>query len=352
MQTLYDEAQKRQSDFEKRLENFNGAITRTLSQAETKAREVGAFLAEASTATAGALSTQYEELRQTAARERERTATEIAAAYQQNLGEMNETFAQAAERYKAVSAELRGMTGEIHRELEATRQELRRGAVELPRETGEQTAAMRRVVADQIKALSELTDLVARSGRAHDISEPSVTARPEPAPAPRREATRPEAPRESRFDLRPASQRAPAPASSERGGWMSDLLARASVEEQPAKRASSGGDPLDNLSADIARVFDENALIDAWDGYRRGEGAAFTRRLYTSHGLKTFEEVRRRYGADADFRQTVDRYLQEFERLLMDIDREDRDGSQTRSYLLSETGKVYTLLAHASGRLG
>jgi hypothetical protein len=235
---------------------------------------------------------------------------------------------------------------------------------------------MRRVVADQIKALSELTDLVARSQRAHDVSEPA--ARPEPAserpqpvlpardlapvrekpteprPAPRRESPRqeanPETVRESRFDLRPTAPRAQAPTANERGGWMSDLLARASLDE-PARRTSAG-DPLENLSADIARVFVESALVDAWDSYRRGEGAAFDRRLYTAHGGKSFEEVRRRYGADADFRQTVDRYLQEFERLLMEIDRDDRDGSLTRAYLLSETGKVYTLLAHASGRLG
>ena len=31
---------------------------------------------------------------------------------------------------------------------------------------------MRRVVADQIKALNELTDVVARSGRSYDIAEP------------------------------------------------------------------------------------------------------------------------------------------------------------------------------------
>ena len=29
----------------------------------------------------------------------------------------------------------------------------------------------------------------------------------------------------------------------------------------------------------------------------------------------------------------------------------DRDGSGLRSYLVSDTGKVYTLLAHAAGRL-
>ena len=52
-----------------------------------------------------------------------------------------------------------------------------------------------------------------------------------------------------------------------------------------------------------------------------------------------------------EFRLTVDRYIQEFERLLADVSRDDRDDNLTRTYLTSETGKVYTMLAHAAGRL-
>jgi hypothetical protein len=44
--------------------------------------------------------------------------------------------------------------------------------------------------------------------------------------------------------------------------------------------------------------------------------------------------------------------MQEFERLLSKIGQSDRDGAQWRAYLLSNTGKVYTILAHASGKLG
>ena len=60
--------------------------------------------------------------------------------------------------------------------------------------------------------------------------------------------------------------------------------------------------------------------------------------------------MRRRYRADADFHNAVDRYAEEFERTLQDVGREDRDGSKVRSYLTSESGKVYTLLAHAADR--
>jgi hypothetical protein len=108
---------------------------------------------------------------------------------------------------------------------------------------------------------------------------------------------------------------------------------------------------LNSLSVDIARAIDHEAAIELWDRYRRGERNAFTRRLYTLKGQQTFDEIGRKYQSDADFRAAVDRYCQDFERLLDDVARNDRDNIMTQTYLSSDTGKVYTMLAHASGRL-
>ena len=46
----------------------------------------------------------------------------------------------------------------------------------------------------------------------------------------------------------------------------------------------------------------------------------------------------------------MEQYIQEFERLLEDVSRGERGGSVARTYLTSDTGKVYTMLAHAAGR--
>ena len=97
-------------------------------------------------------------------------------------------------------------------------------------------------------------------------------------------------------------------------------------------------------------MIDHDAAIDLWDRYRRGERNVFSRHLYTQQGQQTFDEIGRRYRADGEFRATVDRYTHEFERLLNEVSQEDRNGQMARSYLTSETGKVYTMLAHASGR--
>jgi hypothetical protein len=103
---------------------------------------------------------------------------------------------------------------------------------------------------------------------------------------------------------------------------------------------------------DIARMIDHDAAAELWDRYKRGERNVFTRRLYTMQGQKTFDEIQKKYRADREFKQTVDRYIGEFERLLEEVARDDRGQVMARTYLTSETGKVYTMLAHAAGRFG
>ena len=146
----------------------------------------------------------------------------------------------------------------------------------------------------------------------------------------------------------------PPPAEGGRGGWFSDLLpSRGGREEAPRadERAPRQAiDSLDSLSVDIARMIDHDAAADVWDRYKRGERNVFTRRLYTQQGQRTFDEIRKRYRGDREFKGTVDRYIAEFERLLDEVSDDPRGEQVSRSYLTSDTGKVYTMLAHAAGR--
>jgi hypothetical protein len=265
------------------------------------------------------------------------------------------------------------------------------------------------VVLDQIEALAELNRIVARHGRSLDTVEParraaepvlsvaannssSEPARSEPVRTetaraesirtePARpvtttriaEPTRPEpaayAPPRSEPTFVPRRAEPTSPAGNGNRGWLTDLLNRASRDEDepPAMRNNTREVPLrrdlprepalpqaieslDALSVDIARMVDHDAVVDLWDRYKRGERNVFSRRLYTLQGQKAFEEIRAKYRGNRDFKQTVDRYIVEFEQLLEDVSRDDRGQAVARSYLTSETGKVYTMLAHAAGR--
>ena len=98
-------------------------------------------------------------------------------------------------------------------------------------------------------------------------------------------------------------------------------------------------------------MIDHDAAAELWDRYKRGE------RNGCSPGGSTPCRARRRSTKSAASiaampssgrRWTA--YIHEFERLLDEVSRGDRGQVVARTYLTSETGKVYTMLAHAAGR--
>jgi hypothetical protein len=277
----------------------------------------------------------------------------------------------------------------MHNELEATRNELRRGVLEMPQEAAESTAQMRKVIVDQIEALAELNRIVAQHGRGLDVSTAGRASVAVQRQEEQMMATAGARSTETRIrdtgsastlpppDLgMPAPSRrteAPpvAPSGNDQGrdGWLSDLLNRTDANqgaptgrEAPRGRAApapqqpqapqASSNPLESLSLDIGRLMDRNLAAEMWDRYQRGENKAFTKRLYTPAGQKAFDEVARKYRADRNFKGTVDRYVAEFERLLDEVARDGRGPQELRNHLTSETGLVYTLLAHSAGRLG
>ena len=309
-------------------------------------------------------------------------------------------FRQSADKFSTLVTSMKQMATEMQQELESTRTELRRGVMEMPQEAAESTAQMRKVIVDQIEALAELNRIVAHHGRGMDVvgtgrasAPPQQQLQPQlqPQQPPRQEEPilaaavggrnepRIAEPRmrdngngsasnlpppdlgapqvARRTDAPPVSPIGPLGSDPGRDGWLSDLLSRADAPS-PAPRGRSAaqqpasGNPLETLSLDISRLMDRNLAGEMWDRYQRGESKAFTKRLYTPGGQKAFDEVARKYRSDRVFKQTVDRYVTEFERILDEVAREDRGPQALRSHLTSETGLVYTLLAHAAGRLG
>ena len=293
---------------------------------------------------------------------------------------ISEVVESATKRFSDATEEMRRTAGSIKSELDLTRAELRKGVIEMPEEAKESTTAIRRAVSEQINALKELSDIVAKSGRTVDVAEPR-NLRPAPTPAPRPtepQARRPVEP-QRRAPEAPAAPaglrgsldtgetalrpRGDAGARTPQGGWVRDLLTGASEDDgarpaplqpraTPVQRSPLHVvESLNSLSVDIARAIDHDASIELWNRYRRGERDVFTRRLYTLKGQQTFDDIRRKYQSEAEFRAAVDRYCDDFEKLLKDVSRNDRDNMISQTYLTSDTGKVYTMLAHASGRL-
>jgi hypothetical protein len=302
----------------------------------------------------------------------------MAELYDQGTREADGMFRQAADKFATIVHGMKQMAAELHNELDATRAELRRGVLEVPQEAAESTAQMRKVIVDQIEALAELNRIVARHGKGLDVAPTNRTvyreeelasaggraetvSRPAP-PRARDVASASSLPAPEFGPPGPAPRRTEAPSVSPAGnggnndGWLSDLLNRSDNDDNNARGRGGAprqaGNPLEALSLDIARLLDRELAAEMWDRYQRGERKAFSKRLYTPAGQKAFDEVARKYRADRNFKQTVDRYINEFERLLDEVSRDERGPAALRSHLVSETGLVYTLLAHAAGRLG
>ena len=389
----------RTDDFGQRLQRFSNLLDESLDAASSRAREIAGIIAETSNESVQVIEQQFELVRTTSEEERKRTSETLNAVYDEAASQVHTMFSQSADRYAEIMQGMKQMAAEMQQELETTRAELRRGIFELPQETAESAAQMRRVIVDQIEALAELNRIVARHGRSLDTAEPARAEpmrreaeppRREPEPV-RRESEPAYAAAASRTPARPARgditggtsatmrnditgapprrPEAPAHIAQQNGGdgrngsgWLSDLLTRASREDSPPiapsprdtrgdeRPARDSVDSLGSLAVDVARMIDHDAAAELWERYKRGDRNLFNRRLYTPQGQKAFEEIRRKYRADPEFRQTVEQYIHEFERLLEDVSRGDRGPAVVRNYLTSDTGKVYTMLAHAAGR--
>ena len=156
----------------------------------------------------------------------------------------------------------------IRGELEETRAELKKGAIDMPVEAKESTTAIRRAVSEQINALKELSDIVAKSGRMFDVSDrgssrrgagradlragrararaaaPACTAARGCGAA--RACGRPSLPRQrSTWSALPRPiRRVRGNGQSQQGGWVRDLLRGASRNEEELRFWPSSRRPV------------------------------------------------------------------------------------------------------------
>jgi hypothetical protein len=277
LESLVTTIDLRTTDLDQRLSRFTSLLDESLAAAEERARDIARVVAETAGAGSAAISHQFEVVRETAEEERRLTSETMSALYQQSTQEADAMFKQSADKFAHMVASMKQMAAEMHNELEATRNELRRGVLEMPQEAAESTAQMRKVIVDQIEALAELNRIVAHHGRGLDVmtsGRASVQREEEPmlvaAGGQSRTASRGSASNLPPPDLgMPAPRRTEAPpvspAGSDQGrdGWLSDLLSRtdAGANQAPRGRApqqAAGENPLASLSLDIGRLMDRN----------------------------------------------------------------------------------------------
>lgn len=261
--------------------------------------------------------------------------------------EVSQHLGAIAGRFTDTSDELRSRAAHAAADLQREQERLRAEAERLPVAARESAEAMRAALNEQLRALEQLSSLSSRERRS-DVTPPSAEPQSQPVSltgaytAGQNYAAQAAA-------LPSASAAMPGAAASAADAlspWsLTDLLKRASHDEDGAPR----GAPI-NLDG-IARSLDPSTAASIWARYRSGQRGIMVRSIYTNEGRAMFDEVSQRYQVEPDFHRTVDRFLADFETIVRDMEQKDPTGRAVHAHLVSDSGRVYLFLAHASGRL-
>ncbi|WP_370930814.1 hypothetical protein [Bartonella sp. DGB1] len=147
--------------------------------------------------------------------------------------------------------------------------------------------------------------------------------------------------------------------SNKSSGWVSNLLARASqVEESnlnkhnsPTNESLSENISLVDLSSKIISLSDSKSLSRLWRYYYSGNKDVFSDKIYSLDAQDLLKKIRHSYNNNHKFAKTVKQYLQEFESLLDNIKSKGSSFERLEKYLISDSGKVYSMLAIACNHL-
>ncbi|OYX66652.1 MAG: hypothetical protein B7Y88_02080 [Sphingomonadales bacterium 32-64-17] len=251
------------------------------------------------------------------------------------LQKLETQLAEVAERSKALAEQTRGELQEAIAALTAGSQ-----------------AAVESLRTDQSEAIREVADTIARDSNAA-ISEAlgreaqSTIAELEGAAQRASEVSR-ESARELRDQLA---------AVNELTGNLEQRVATAreraeeKVDHDFTRRMAAITEALNSSAIDISRAFEDEVADTQWAQYLRGDRGIFTRRAVRLLDKQESRAVHEIYMEDSEFRETVNRYIHDFEAMLRNV-LSTRDGNAVAVTLLSsDVGKLYVMLAQAIDRL-
>lgn len=378
------------------LQNRHAELSQTLDRLSGKAEELGRVMSGASTTIEGSLTDAEQRARQLTqelargaeARSRSALAEIERLRIAANVGtehalddlrskfssvslEVSEQLGSLQNQFAETTSEVRGQAARAAAEHAREQIRLRSQVEPLPTTTRQGAEAVRRALQDQLRALEQLSSLNSSAAARHDV-EALIGPVPGGGQPPDRSRalssltstlTQELSARQRHVGLPPPAHmengEATAASSASQGGeaWsLGDLLARASREEEGGSIAKPAQplmpQPSATLNVDaIAHALDPATASAIWARFRAGQRGIMVRSIYSAEGRNAFDEVGRRYRIEAELQRTVNRYLEDFERVMRETESQDPSGQLVHNHLISDSGRVYLFLAHASGRL-
>lgn len=380
--------QSRQEELSETLERLTGkaeemsqvmfgassSLEGSMTQAEQRARQLTQELTKGAEVRSRSAIAEIERMKIAANVEADRAFDELTARFSRVSRQVTEQLGQLQTQFNATSAEVRTQAQRAASELATEQARLRRQIEALPHTARESSEVVRKALGDQLRALEELSIITAREAARRDVMPPAppIAGGPLTPVPPSQERQRSlssltstlatELGQRQRKSGAPqptasAAMEPDHPTSETRENWsLGDLLARASRDEDGTSRqhqppAQSAQSPQAIDVELLARALDQATASAIWSRFRAGQHGIMVRSIYSTEGRAAFDEISRRYRTDPAFQQMVNRYLDEFERSLRQTEQEEGNARVLASQLVSDTGRVYLFLAHASGRL-
>jgi hypothetical protein len=308
------------------MRGYSQTLEGSIVDTENRARSLTQQLTQDATAHSQAAAAELERLRTQTDAQTARALEDMRSKVSGVSQEVTQHLGSIASRFNETSEELKARAARAAADLQIEQERIRAESEQLPLVARESAESMRHALRDQLRALEQLSSLSARERR--DIAAPG----PMPPTAP--------VSLTAAFAAQRGEPNLPAPILDNGERWsLGDLLARASREDGAINIAS------------IARALDPTTASAIWSRFRAGQRGIMVRSIYTNEGRALFDEISARYKTDTDFRRVVDRFLVDFEWLVRDIEQKDPAGRSVHNHLISDSGRVYLFLAHASGRL-
>ena len=117
-----------------------------------------------------------------------------------------------------------------------------------------------------------------------------------------------------------------------------------------ARRVALLIDSMHSASIDVGKILSDEVDDKAWQSYLKGDRGVFTRRAARLIGSSEVRAIRAHYEADAEFQQSVNRYVHDFEAMLRRVLAERDGGMIAVTLMSSDMGKLYAALADAIDR--
>jgi hypothetical protein len=365
LDALVNDASQRSREVDAVMTSYMNMIEESLAAAEARSREISRIVADQTQASLARLEDELKKLEGNSAHQVNQAAKVLREQHERALTAMNEMLSSTASDFQQTAQDMRITAQQVVRDIDGARNDLKRAIVDIPEETRSNADAMRKVVAEQISALSALSEAVRRQGGMVDFSSPGYAVprgsgpgksegAPSSAPHPGTAGAQEKA-EERIATVRDTMAEIAARVESLSGGRQGKdgQSATATIQLTPelAREFADYSQKLGASARDVAAVLDHGLPRDLEKRYAAGEFEVYLRRLVDLRSRRLVNSLSKRYAEEKLLRSRVNGYIRHFEKLLDAVSVEPGGSAAIDQIIASLNGQVYLMLAEVAGRV-